>query len=92
MRKEFMLLEEVIEETTKKGPVYYIANPGNLGDSLIRYGAKKFFQDIGLKHTELKSFNTSKRHWWPFILAILKQSKAKGWVTFLEQIKKIPKK
>ena len=60
-----MLLEEVIKEKARKGPVYYIANPGNLGDSLIRYGAKKFFHDIGLTYTELRSFNTSKRHWWP---------------------------
>ena len=65
MRKEFLLLEDIIKDKAKQGPIYYIGNPGNFGDSLIRYGTKKFFHDIGLKYTELKSFDTSKRYWWP---------------------------
>ena len=46
MHKEFLLLEEVIKEKCENGPVYYLANPGNFGDSLIRYGTIKFFKDI----------------------------------------------
>jgi len=65
MRKEFLLLEEVIKSKSKRRPVYYLGNPGNYGDSLIRYGAEKFFHDIGLKYTVLRSFDTSKREWWP---------------------------
>ncbi|MDD5159198.1 MAG: polysaccharide pyruvyl transferase family protein [Sulfuricurvum sp.] len=65
MQKEFLLLEEVIIEKSKKCPVYYIANPGNYGDALIRYATLKFFRDIGLNFTELTSFKTNKREWWP---------------------------
>lgn len=64
MRKEFLLLEEVIKEKSKNAPVYYLSNQGNYGDSLIRYGAFKFFEDIGLKYTVLKSFNTLRPAWW----------------------------
>lgn len=65
MQKEFLLLEEIIKEISKDGPVYYIANPGNYGDSLIRYATLKFFHDIGLNFTELTSFKTKKKEWWP---------------------------
>ncbi|HZF71582.1 polysaccharide pyruvyl transferase family protein [Sulfuricurvum sp.] len=65
MQKEYLLLEEIIKEKGKDGPVYYIANPGNYGDSLIRYATLKFFRDIGLNFTEIKSFKTKKREWWP---------------------------
>ncbi len=68
MRKEFLLLEEVIKEKCKDGPVYYLHNPGNYGDSLIRHGAFKFFNDIGLKYKELTSFNLLRPMWWPTLL------------------------
>ncbi len=68
MRKEFLLLEEVIKEKCKSGPIYYLANPGNVGDSLIRYGAVKFFQDIGLNYTDLKSFSRRRPEWWTTLL------------------------
>jgi len=64
MRKEFLLLEKIIKEKTKNSKIYYLHNPGNYGDSLIRYGTMKFFDDIGLNFKELKTFNLLKPEWW----------------------------
>lgn len=68
MRSEYLLLEETIKEKCKRGPVYYLHNIGNLGDSVIRYGAFKFFNDIGLKYFELKNFNLLRPWWWRVLL------------------------
>lgn len=64
MQKEFLFLEKVIKEKCTDGPVYYLANPGNFGDALIREGALKFFQHIGLEFIELKTKNTLRPQWW----------------------------
>lgn len=35
-------------------PRFYMANPGNLGDALIRQGTLKLFEEIELEYTEVK--------------------------------------
>lgn len=53
MKKDYNFLAEVLKKAEQKGPVYYLANPGNWGDALIRYGSLKFFKDIDLNYKEL---------------------------------------
>ena len=53
MQTEFIELAKVIHEQYPVGPIYYIADPGNLGDSLIRAGTIKFFHQIKLDYYEL---------------------------------------
>lgn len=50
---EFNELKKTILKETEGENVYYLPNPGNWGDGLIRYGTLKFFNDINLKYTEL---------------------------------------
>jgi exopolysaccharide biosynthesis predicted pyruvyltransferase EpsI len=57
MYKEFLLLEDTIKEKCKDGPIYYFANPGNYGDSLIRHATLKFFNHIGLEFIEQNTFS-----------------------------------
>tara|TARA_Y100001968_G_scaffold332796_1_gene392303 strand:- start:1223 stop:1969 length:747 start_codon:yes stop_codon:yes gene_type:complete len=52
-KNDFDPLKELLLKETKGKNVYYLANPGNWGDGLIRYGTKLFFEDIGLEHKEL---------------------------------------
>ena len=54
MYKEFKNLETLIKSNTKGRNVYYAANSGNWGDSLIREGTLKFFRDINLDYEELR--------------------------------------
>lgn len=68
MKEEFSLLETMIKEKCKGGPVYYLPNPGNLGDSLIREGTLKFFKDIGLKYTYLEKTPTKKLYFKALII------------------------
>lgn len=57
----FDLLSETIKEKAEgKKNIYYLANPGNWGDALIRQGTLKFFRDYGIEVTEL---TTSKTDW-----------------------------
>lgn len=55
-RSEFSILEELLLTRQQQGPIYYYHNPGNWGDALIRFGTLLFFQDIGLRYTEVKSW------------------------------------
>lgn len=58
--KEFKELKDtLINETTGKN-VYYLPNPGNWGDGLIRYGTIKLLNDLGINYTELSN---NKRDW-----------------------------
>jgi exopolysaccharide biosynthesis predicted pyruvyltransferase EpsI len=63
--KDFDELKNTIIKETKGKNVYYLPNPGNWGDGLIRHGTLKLFNDINLKYTEL----THKKTDWiiPFI-------------------------
>lgn len=49
----FDLLAATIRERAQGKRVIFIPNPGNWGDGLIRYGAKRFLYDYGIEHTEL---------------------------------------
>ncbi len=53
MQEQFNILEEILKTECGSGPVYYLPNPGNWGDGLIRYGTLKFLNDIGLNYKEL---------------------------------------
>ena len=72
MEKSFQDLEKVLKEICKGRPVYYIPNPGNWGDGLIRYGTLKFFKKINLdfKEVSIKELNhieseTNHKSWFP---------------------------
>lgn len=60
MKNSFDLLSETIKEKAKGRNIYYLANPGNWGDALIRQGTLKFFRDYGINATEL---TTKKTDW-----------------------------
>lgn len=61
MWTEFKELETKIKEVIGRGRVYYIANPGNWGDALIRCGTIRFLNDCGIKFTEIRY--TNRLHW-----------------------------
>ncbi|MCW3789197.1 polysaccharide pyruvyl transferase family protein [Plebeiibacterium sediminum] len=65
--KEFYLLAETIKNISKGKKIYYVANPGNWGDALIRYATIKFFNDHNIKFKELRAIK--KTDW---IIPILK--------------------
>lgn len=60
MKEEFSRLGEILHLQCKSRPVYYLANRGNWGDALIRYGTVKFFKDIKLNYREIKHNKRSK--------------------------------
>ena len=66
MQDEYAVIEKVLKNKCSRGPVYYLPNPGNWGDGLIRYGTLKFFSDINLKFKEL---TRNKKDW---LIPILK--------------------
>ena len=45
MKQYFDFLETFIKSECEITPVYYVANPGNWGDALIRHGTLKFFKE-----------------------------------------------
>lgn len=51
---EFAALAEYLKGLCGDQTVYYMANPGNWGDALIRQGTLLFFQQIGLHVSEIK--------------------------------------
>lgn len=53
MQERFAILEEILKRECNHGPVYYLANPGNWGDALIRQGTLYFFRDINFEFKEL---------------------------------------
>jgi exopolysaccharide biosynthesis predicted pyruvyltransferase EpsI len=53
LQKKYQLLEKTIKNICSTGPVYYLANPGNWGDALIRHGTRVFFKQKGIKYKEL---------------------------------------
>lgn len=69
LQTEYQNLEKVLKENIKEGPVYYVPNPGNWGDGLIREGTVKFFRDINLDYREIRP---SKRNWSSWILPAVK--------------------
>lgn len=53
MLLEFVKLEESIKKFVRGRRVYYVPNPGNWGDGLLRYATHAFFRKIGLGVTEV---------------------------------------
>lgn len=53
MLEPFDRLAEVIKQRAEGREVIFLPNPGNFGDALIRYGAKKFLHDHRIEHFEL---------------------------------------
>ena len=67
MDDTFATLARAIQEECTDRPVYYVANPGNWGDALIRAGTLRFFRATGLRYTELPwrhSSRGAKIRWW----------------------------
>jgi exopolysaccharide biosynthesis predicted pyruvyltransferase EpsI len=50
----FAGLGQFLKDRCGDAVVYYVANPGNWGDALIRQGTLLFFRDIGLRFNEIK--------------------------------------
>lgn len=48
MKSDFSKLAEVIHQTSKGRQIYYLPNPGNLGDAIIRVGTQRFLHDFGI--------------------------------------------
>lgn len=63
IKSDFRNLEIVLKKNIKKEPVYYVPNPGNWGDGLIREGTVKFFRDIGLDYEEILPSKKQWFHW-----------------------------
>ncbi len=61
MEKEYYQLEETIKSQVGKGIAYYIENPGNWGDGLIRHGTLKFFEERGISYKPMPRLN--KKAW-----------------------------
>ncbi len=55
MDDTFTSLGRYLKDRCGDATVYYMANPGNWGDALIRQGTLLFFRDIGLNFSEIKS-------------------------------------
>lgn len=53
MQKEFSLLAETIKDICGNEPTFYLANPGNWGDAVIRHGTKVFLKQKGIKYNEI---------------------------------------
>jgi len=66
MNTEFAQLEETLKKIGGGKTMYYVANRGNWGDALIRYGTLKFLREKGISFREL---TLRKREW---LLPILK--------------------
>ncbi|HNW26533.1 MAG TPA: polysaccharide pyruvyl transferase family protein [Candidatus Gastranaerophilaceae bacterium] len=57
MKSDFLELEKIIKEKSESKPIYYIPNPGNWGDAIIRYATLKFFKDTNIKYEEIKNIS-----------------------------------
>lgn len=60
MEKDFDVLSDVIKKHSDGRNLYYVANPGNWGDALIRQGTLKFFRDYNI---DVKELRLSKTDW-----------------------------
>lgn len=65
VHEEFERLLNVLKHCCRDSPVFYLANPGNWGDALIRQGTLKFFRDHGIEFVELplKSHRERIKYW-----------------------------
>lgn len=51
---DFRNMAEIIRSQTEDKKIFYIANRGNYGDSLIRHGALSFFHKFGIEYREYR--------------------------------------
>lgn len=54
MFKEFELLAKKIKKECHSNTIYYLPNPGNWGDALIRYATLSFLNDNSIPFSELR--------------------------------------
>ncbi|MFQ5426274.1 MAG: hypothetical protein ACE5EV_04250, partial [Gaiellales bacterium] len=54
LEREFIHLGETLRAHAEASPVYYLANPGNWGDALIRAGTITFLSRLGISYQELR--------------------------------------
>ena len=75
MNEEFGLLANVLKEEAAKRSLYYLPNPGNWGDGVIRSATIKFFRDINLEFEELTGSSIKKltRNWTSRPLSMFKR-------------------
>lgn len=66
MQEDFARLRRVLEETCRRGPVYYLPNAGNWGDGLIRAGTLRFLRDARIAFHEIAGVGRLRR-WLPFL-------------------------
>lgn len=59
MFKEFVKLYIIIKYHSLLKEIYYIPNPGNWGDALIRYGTLKFFNKYKIIFNEINTINNN---------------------------------
>jgi exopolysaccharide biosynthesis predicted pyruvyltransferase EpsI len=62
LRQPFEKLAEALLHAARGREVIFLQNDGNYGDSLIRYGTVRFFEDIGLKYREYDMVKRSRRY------------------------------
>jgi Polysaccharide pyruvyl transferase len=62
LRRPFGELAEALRQAATGREVVFLQNWGNYGDSLIRYGTMRFFEDIGLKYREYDMMERGHRY------------------------------
>jgi exopolysaccharide biosynthesis predicted pyruvyltransferase EpsI len=65
MQAEFRQLEATLKDRCQRGPVYFLADIGNWGDSLIRSGTHRFLAEIGIEYQETAHVSRGGR-WLPW--------------------------
>jgi exopolysaccharide biosynthesis predicted pyruvyltransferase EpsI len=63
LAKRFDYLEQSLRKRTRGKTIYYVANPGNWGDGLIRAGTLKFFAERGFSVIE-QPYKSFRRRLW----------------------------
>jgi hypothetical protein len=61
LRRPFAELAEALLHAAGDREVIFLQNCGNYGDSLIRYGTIRFFEDIGLRYREFDMMNRKQK-------------------------------
>jgi hypothetical protein len=62
LRRPFGELAKALLQAADGRKVIFLQNYGNYGDSLIRYGTIRFFEDIGLRYREYDMMNRKGRY------------------------------
>lgn len=54
LQERFNALREALNEITRDREIYYVPNPGNAGDGLIRHATVRFLNDAGFSFVEMQ--------------------------------------